>query len=227
MSIKHVPLTLIVAATTKHGIGKDGALPWPMLKKEIAYFARVTKRIPIPKDTGSVQSDALKSSILEGTQRNAVIMGRKTWESIPAKFRPLKDRTNIVISSQAREKLAGVTDEVIVSSNIIDGLSELSRLATEGKALPLGRAFVIGGTSIYQAALALPQTKRILLTRIQKDYDCDTFFTRQVTDGTDGWTRASQQDLRDFVNEEVPEGTVTESAGDEMVDFEFQLYVRP
>lgn len=227
MSIKHVPLTLIVAATTKHGIGKDGALPWPMLKKEIAYFARVTKRIPIPKDTGSVQSDAFKSSILEGTQRNAVIMGRKTWESIPPKFRPLKDRTNIVISSQAREKLAGVTDEVIVSSNIIDGLSELSRLATEGKALPLGRAFVIGGTSIYQAALALPQTKRILLTRIQKDYDCDTFFTHQVTDGTDGWTRASQQDLRDFVNEEVPEGTVTESAGDEMVDFEFQLYVRP
>ena len=71
-------LTLIVAATVSNGIGQSSRLPW-RLPQEISYFARVTSNAP------------------EGT-KNAVIMGRKTWESIPAKFRPLKDRANVVIS---------------------------------------------------------------------------------------------------------------------------------
>ena len=70
MSLRDIPLTLIVAATVKNGIGKNGGLPWPMLKKEMAYFARVTKRVPMPKDTGSVQSDALKTAVLDGARRN-------------------------------------------------------------------------------------------------------------------------------------------------------------
>ena len=66
-------LTIIVAATSKDGgIGRDGTLPW-RLPKEMSYFAKVT--------TG-----------------HAVVMGRKTWDGIPTKFRPLKDRTNIVVS---------------------------------------------------------------------------------------------------------------------------------
>jgi dihydrofolate reductase len=71
-------LTIIVAATKSNGIGQSGKLPW-RLSKEIAYFARVTSSAP------------------EG-QRNAVIMGRKTWESIPANFRPLSKRFNVVVS---------------------------------------------------------------------------------------------------------------------------------
>ena len=110
MSTKQIPLTIIVAATKQNGIGKNGALPWPIIKKEMAYFARVTKRVPMPTNTGSSQSDALKRSILEGTQRNAVIMGRKTWESIPPKFRPLKERTNIVITAQSREHLRDIPE---------------------------------------------------------------------------------------------------------------------
>jgi dihydrofolate reductase len=71
-------LTIIVAATKSHGIGRDGKLPW-RLTKEISYFARITTKAP---------DECV----------NAVIMGRKTWESIPTKFRPLPRRMNAIIS---------------------------------------------------------------------------------------------------------------------------------
>ena len=156
-------------------------------------------------------------------------MGRKTWESIPPKFRPLKDRTNIVISSQPRGQLAGVPDEVIVSSNIPSALEAFHQHVMDGKALPLGRAFVIGGSSIYKAAMELEQTKHILLTRIEKDYECDTFFPEELNDQSsleDSWNRQSHAGLCDFVGEDVPEGQVSESGGGEEVQFEYQLYER-
>lgn len=78
-------LTIIVAATKSNGIGQSGKLPW-RLSKELAYFARVTSSAP------------------EG-QRNAVIMGRKTWESIPANFKPLSKRFNVVVSQNADYEL--------------------------------------------------------------------------------------------------------------------------
>ena len=229
MSAKQIPLTIIVAATKNNGIGKNGTLPWPMLKKEMAYFARVTKRVPIPTNTGSLQSDALKVSNLESTQRNAVIMGRKTWDSIPPKFRPLKDRTNIVITTQTRESLNSIPNDVVVASDIVSGLQSLVKMANDGQLLPLGRAFVIGGNSIYESALKLSQTKHILLTRIHKDYDCDTFFS-DITDkdNTSGsnWQEMSQKKLSDFVGEQIEPGPVVESSKDGDVEFEYHLYER-
>ncbi|KAK5127871.1 hypothetical protein LTR85_004988 [Meristemomyces frigidus] len=226
MSLKQLPLTIIVAATPKNGIGKNGALPWPMLKKEMAYFTRVTKRVPMPTNTGSVQSDAWKQTNLEGTRRNVVIMGRKTWDSIPPKFQPLKDRTSIVISSQDPAKLEAVPDDVVVASDILSGLQSLGQKVREGKALPVGRAFVIGGAKIYQAAMELPQTTSVLLTRIHKDYECDTFFSETLDDASSGWRRKSLEDLRAFVGEDVPEGPLTEGEGSDETSYEFQLYER-
>jgi len=72
-------LSIIVAATTANGIGKNGRLPW-CIHQDMKYFMHATQNAP------------------EGTQ-NAVIMGRRTWESIPAKHRPLSKRLNIVISN--------------------------------------------------------------------------------------------------------------------------------
>ena len=72
-------LNLIVAACEGLGIGLNGSLPWK-LKGEMKYFARMTKTTRDPDKT------------------NAVVMGRKTWESIPEKFRPLSGRLNVVIS---------------------------------------------------------------------------------------------------------------------------------
>jgi len=82
-----IRLSIIVAATTANGIGKNGRLPW-CIHEDMKYFMRVTQNAP------------------EGTQ-NAVIMGRKTWESIPAKYRPLSERLNIVISNNSDYTLYG------------------------------------------------------------------------------------------------------------------------
>ena len=71
--------TLIVAHDSSRGIGKNGSLPWK-LSKEMKYFAAATTAAP------------------SGLQ-NAVVMGRTTWESIPARFRPLKERINVVLSA--------------------------------------------------------------------------------------------------------------------------------
>src|SRR4051812_5840716 len=91
MPPKHPTLTLILAATPNLGIGNGGGLPWPQLKKEMGFFARVTKRT-----SPSAASNGAKMI-------NAVLMGRKTWESIPPKFRPLKDRLNVVITSNPED----------------------------------------------------------------------------------------------------------------------------
>ncbi|KAJ3254043.1 dihydrofolate reductase, partial [Borealophlyctis nickersoniae] len=77
------PLNLIVAATEAGGIGIEGRLPW-RLRADMSFFARVTTHFG-----------------RQGSARppNAVIMGRKTWDSIPSKFRPLPGRLNVVLSS--------------------------------------------------------------------------------------------------------------------------------
>jgi len=74
-------LQMIVAATESLGIGINGGLPW-RIKRDMKFFKDKTTET---HETGKL---------------NAVIMGRKSWESIPAKFRPLPGRLNIVISSQ-------------------------------------------------------------------------------------------------------------------------------
>ncbi|RLL92955.1 hypothetical protein CFD26_100011, partial [Aspergillus turcosus] len=84
------PLTLIVATTPirtenlphglRLGIGLNGTLPWPRIKTDMAFFARVTSRPPRPGTT------------------NAIIMGRKTYDSLPQNLRPLAKRVNVVIS---------------------------------------------------------------------------------------------------------------------------------
>jgi dihydrofolate reductase len=79
--------TLIVAHDSSRGIGLNGKLPW-RLSKEMKYFAAATTVVPS-----------------ESGKKNAVIMGRTTWEGIPRKFRPLKERINVVLSSKTREEL--------------------------------------------------------------------------------------------------------------------------
>lgn len=70
---------IVVAATKKLGIGKGGTMPWK-LPGDMAYFKELTTRTADP------------------SKQNAVVMGRKTWESIPPKFRPLPGRVNVVLS---------------------------------------------------------------------------------------------------------------------------------
>lgn len=71
---------IVVAATRAGGIGIGGALPW-QLPSDMAFFKSLTMKTQDP------------------AKQNAVIMGRKTWSSIPPKFRPLKGRVNVVLST--------------------------------------------------------------------------------------------------------------------------------
>lgn len=211
------PLTLIVATTAKNGIGKNGTLPWPMLKKEMAYFARVTKRVPEASSAPDTSSEAATQ-----TPQNVVVMGRKTWESIPPKFRPLPQRTNVVISRS--EKVDGVDDTVILSSSISSALASLTAKVTEGKAAPLGRVFVIGGAAIYKQALDMEQAKSILLTRVEGEWDCDTDFPVDV-EVEQGWERRDKKALDHFAGEDVEEVQEEEVKG-QKVGYEFRLYER-
>lgn len=228
-------LSLILAATPSLGIGKAGALPWPMLRKEMGYFARVTKRV-------APASKATTEGAGEARQRvNAVIMGRKTWDSIPPKFRPLKGRLNVVLtrSAEAKEKLAkGSTQEGVegplVATGILDALSQLSSLSSTSPSnktpaslrnVDISRIFIIGGASLYRTALELPQTKRILLTQIRKEYECDTFFPLNLQETTT-WKKVDRRKVEEWTGEEIKEGGEREGVDGEEVGFEFGMWER-
>ena len=129
-------------------------------------------------------------------------MGRKTWESIPSRFRPLKDRMNVVVTSSGLPVEGGFTANSMELALQFVGATTVQR-----------KAFVIGGGQIYKAALERKEAKRILLTRILADFECDTFFPIELgEDGTaDGWVRKSKQELDDWVGEVVPEGVQEEN----------------
>ncbi|KAG9119544.1 dihydrofolate reductase [Ceratobasidium sp. 392] len=200
-------LTLVAAATLANGLGVRGGLPW-RLSREMAYFARVTRTTGIssPNPNGSI---------------NAVIMGRKSWESIPPKFRPLKDRLNIVISSQNELKLDGPISEdkdtplPILAPSFEIALANLDNLL-------IRNIFIIGGASIYNQAMQHPKATRILLTRvIEPAYeDCDVFFPEIREDGN--WTKASHAQLVEWVGFDVLEGLQEEKG----TKYEFQMWVR-
>ncbi|KAK4442138.1 dihydrofolate reductase-like domain-containing protein [Podospora aff. communis PSN243] len=200
-------LTLILAATRDMGIGLNGTLPWTGLRREMAYFARVTKRIP---------------TSLPPTSLNAVIMGRKTWDSIPPRFRPLKGRLNVVISRSVTGPPAypgDVNAEPVMASSLEQALAFLREQKQRQK---VGRVFVIGGAQIYGAALGSKETRRVLLTRVLSDFECDAFFPLELKEGVEGWKRVGQEEFGGWVGEEV-EGGVQEEAG---TRYEFEMWER-
>jgi dihydrofolate reductase len=159
-------------------------------------------------------------------------MGRKTWDSIPPRFRPLKDRLNVVISrshaSGTVQVPADVSKEPVRVSSLEQAVSYL-RSKPQGT---LGRVFVIGGAQIYAAALKLREAKRILLTRVLTDYDCDVSFPLSLegeiegSKGSEGrapgWVRSTKTKHDAWVGEEVLEGVQEENGA----KYEFQMWER-
>lgn len=83
------------------------------------------------------------------------------------------------------------------------------------------RVFVMGGAQIYEAALKHPSAKRVLLTSIDAEFECDTAFPLDLTGGTaEGWERRSREELQAWTGEEVEEGG-QEEAG---IKYEFQMW---
>ncbi len=106
-----IPLTLIVACSPTNGIGQSGGLPW-RLKREMAYFKQVTLCPDLGGPSKQQQQQQSNTRSARGSTstsaRNAVLMGRNTWESIPPRFRPLQGRTNVVISSKGDPDAMGM-----------------------------------------------------------------------------------------------------------------------
>lgn len=123
---------IVVAATKEHGIGKQGTLPWK-LPTDMRFFKTVT------------------SSTTASSKRNAVIMGRNTWESIPEKFRPLPGRLNVILT---RNGIITPTPPkgVLVSKSFGDALAVLAREPYEEQ---VESVFVIGGGQVYRFGLKL------------------------------------------------------------------------
>ncbi|CAI6088918.1 unnamed protein product [Clonostachys chloroleuca] len=200
-------LTLIVAATRSMGIGLNGSMPWQGLRKEMQYFARVTTRLPPQAAPGSV---------------NAVIMGRKTWDSIPPKFRPLKDRLNIVVTRSAKDSMVSPLPPPSLPLREPLRVSSFERaLACAGARCGDGRVFVMGGAQIYAAALDRREARRVLLTSIDREFGCDTHFPLHLTcGGALGWARRDRGELEGWTGEQVEEGW-QEEAG---IRYEFQMW---
>lgn len=160
-----------------------------------------------------VADDAEKKSMIVTTgetpssdpsEQNVVIMGRKTWESIPSRFRPLKNRRNVVISGKGVDLYVPLSPYLIPTDNVHRGTAEnsitytdipsaLSSLRSTTKSDRSPRIFLIGGSTLYTSSL-LPSTvpslnsststpqsfsqpliDRILLTRILSPFECDAY----------------------------------------------------
>ncbi|KAL6957355.1 hypothetical protein U1Q18_049239 [Sarracenia purpurea var. burkii] len=143
---------VVVAATQNMGIGKDGKLPW-RLPCDIKFF----------KDVTLTTSDHAK--------KNAVIMGRKTWESIPLEHRPLPGRLNVVLTRSGSFDIATAENVVICGSMA----SSLELLAASPYCISIEKVFVIGGGQILREALNAPGCDAIHITEIETIIECDTF----------------------------------------------------
>ncbi|RLN11466.1 hypothetical protein C2845_PM09G17180 [Panicum miliaceum] len=122
---------VVVAATRDLGIGKDGILPWELLG-DLKFFKELT----------------LSSS--DPAKKNAVIMGRETWESIPVKLRPLPGRLNVILTRSGSFDFATVENVVICGSM----KSALELLASTPYCLSIEKVFVIGGGQVMRKSLA-------------------------------------------------------------------------
>ena len=146
--------SIIVAASTNNVIGKNNDLIW---------------RLPV--DTKFFKDKTLDHHI---------IMGRKNFESIPHKFRPLPNRENIIITRKENY----VAPNCIIKNNIKDALETANKNKEE-------EVFIIGGGEIYKLALEENLVDRIYLTRIHHVFDGDTFFPNL----SDEWKETYKEDF--------------------------------
>lgn len=132
---------VVVAMDRAGGIARNGDMPWH-LPEDLKYFAKLTT----------------------GEGDDVVIMGRKTWETIPDRYRPLPRRRNLVITRQDDYQAEG--------ADVFGSLEQ----ALEAAALGAGKIHVIGGAQIYALALAHPSCQEAFITEIDHDFGCDVFF---------------------------------------------------
>jgi len=142
-------ISLIAAVTKNHVIGRNNDLPWK-LPDDMKYF-------------------------METTRQHAVIMGRKNFDSLPAKFKPLKDRLNIVLTRN-KPALSGYDVRAVGS------IDEAFQQAPQGE-----EVFVIGGAEVFEQTLS--RADRLYITEIDTVIDGDTYFPKY---DKNEWTEVSR-----------------------------------
>jgi dihydrofolate reductase len=134
-------ISIIVAISKNQVIGKNNQLIWH-LPKDMKFF-------------------------MDTTMDTVVIMGRKNYESIPKKYRPLKNRKNVIITRNKSYKAEGC----VVVNSIDESLKVLNNIENK-------EVFVIGGGEIYKKFLEKGLIDRMYITHIDEYFDGDTFFSR-------------------------------------------------
>jgi dihydrofolate reductase len=147
-------VNIIVGMTGEGVIGKDGGLPWH-IPEDLKNFKRLT--------SGQV-----------------VVMGRKTYQSLPEKFRPLPDRHNVVISTSMKD-VAGID----ICASIETGLQKAKSYGKE--------IFIIGGSTIFKQFM--PLTKKMYISEIKQNYTGDTYFPKF---NKEEWEIEDKQEFNEF-----------------------------
>ena len=147
-----LPFSIVVAFSNKQrGIGYKNEIPWK-ISKDMKNFKVLTSTIKNPSK-----------------DKNAIIMGRKTYYSLPTHMKPLPGRLNIVISKN---------QDLVKNPNIIIASSLENAFEMLKSVINIDQIFVIGGESIYKEAILLPNCEKIYATVIEEPENTlyDTFF---------------------------------------------------
>lgn len=165
-------IMVVAALMPELGIGYKGQLPW-RLKNEMLNFKKITTNASAGK-------------------RNIVIMGRKTWESIPPKFKPLPNRLNIVMT---RTSIGEDTNDLMYL-NDFDKL--LSLLKDDAFLSNIDKVFLMGGSELYNKFFHQGISKQIILTELHtsKPVDIDTHLDWDLSH----WTKKSHDELEELAS---------------------------
>ena len=150
-------MNVIVAYCKKNnGIGNNNKIPW-FLKNDLKNFQQIT------------------SKTFKPYTKNMVVMGRKTWNSIPNKHKPLKNRLNVVLTRnkdvRLKHEIESYKDTIVKYD-----FSEILEVSKLNKNFNISNIFIIGGESLYKMALESDSISKIYVTEVYEDFDCDTFF---------------------------------------------------
>jgi len=138
---------LIVAICINRGIGYKNMIPWKV-SEDMKMFSKVTK----------------------GEGNNAVVMGRKTWESLS--YRPLKNRDNLILSKTLppiHQTIGSGSEQVVIFKSITDLVKHANNYNT---------VWIIGGATIYEQFLKTTLLSQIHISHIDEKLTCDTFFPK-------------------------------------------------
>tara|TARA_B100001063_G_C16742454_1_gene545542 strand:+ start:822 stop:1337 length:516 start_codon:yes stop_codon:yes gene_type:complete len=134
-------VNIIVAYCKGNGIGKNNALPW-YIPQDLKHFSNLTKG---------------------NNKINMIVMGRKTWDSLPRK--PLPNRFNAILSNH-----------LIIDNETTKTFKSLSQVVDFSRENGYQTLWVIGGAEIYKMALNLDIVDEIHVTEINEEHECDAFF---------------------------------------------------